>query len=588
MDFNDPHAPTPEFRASLKRQLQRSYRAEQQFAPARVVRWGRVGMMVGLAAGAVLCLTVGLVLGAVGGYASAAGLNARDREVPNNTTSARRQFTKSRLEIARANYDSVQRDVAAGKASTAALTRAKEEVDSMEARVAQLDVDLAGVAITQPPPAPLSLLKSPMRTALTALSCGVAATSVTSAQSAPVQQGIPVVAVSTVSAKTSTTLGAVLGVRELSDGRVLVNDAGRRQIKIFNRSLGNATVAQDSALGKTNSYGERPGQIFSYLGDSTILTEIVSQDVNVLDKNGAFVRSIATPQFEDGVTPFPMRFPMPRATDSHGRLIARGGFAVRRGVVADSTLIYRADLETRRVDIIGVTHYAKGINREDPPENGNRVVTSIHQPVETVDSWAVLSDGTVAFVRGQDYHVDWLLPDGTKAATSKLPFDWKRLTDDDKQKLADSAKVVWDSLMAIRNKRMAVMTSPRRGDDPSGGASGATGRSSGGVAPPGQQGSIQRIISVPISEIPDYYPPIRENSAMADLDGNLWILPTTSAQSQHGELVYDVVNPKQGLFKRVRIPLGRSIAGFGKGGVVFLQTGDRTNGFYLERVNVPK
>jgi hypothetical protein len=73
---------------------------------------------------------------------------------------------------------------------------------------------------------------------------------------------------------------------------------------------------------------------------------------------------------------------------------------------------------------------------------------------------------------------------------------------------------------------------------------------------------------------------------MADLDGNLWILPTTSAQSKQGELVYDVVNPKKGLFQRVRMPLGRSIAGFGKGGVVYLQSGDRTNGFYLERARV--
>ena len=52
------------------------------------------------------------------------------------------------------------------------------------------------------------------------------------------------------------------------------------------------------------------------------------------------------------------------------------------------------------------------------------------------------------------------------------------------------------------------------------------------------------------------------------------------------KLVYDVVNPK-GDFRRVRIPLGRSIAGFGKGGVVYLQSGDFANGFYLERSRLP-
>src|SRR5262249_34645968 len=134
--------------------------------------------------------------------------------------------------------------------------------------------------------------------------------------------------------------------------------------------------------------------------------------------------------------------------------------------------------------------------RSDPPENGNRVVTTIIQPVPTEDSWAVLSDGTLAFVRGRDYHVDWVLPDGSKKSTDKLPFDWKRLTDDDKQKLADSAKVVWDSLMAIRNRRVNTpVSNPGRGDGD--GSSPGRGRSGGGVDPTGQAGSIQRMISVP-------------------------------------------------------------------------------------------
>jgi hypothetical protein len=40
------------------------------------------------------------------------------------------------------------------------------------------------------------------------------------------------------------------------------------------------------------------------------------------------------------------------------------------------------------------------------------------------------------------------------------------------------------------------------------------------------------------------------------------------------------------LFERVRMPVGRSIAGFGKGGVIYLQSGNRAEGFYLERVKL--
>ena len=590
-EFNDTpqHVPTPEFRASLKRELGRAYRAEQQFG-VPLTRGRRLGMVIGLAAGGVFTLTVGLVLGAATGYASAENVSARQREATVNAVTSRRQFATMRLDLARANYDAVRRDFEAGRATADAVRSAKAEVDTMEANVSRVETDLearieAGAPTSPSTSSGLSLLKGPMRNAITALTCGAVAAS---AQAAPAQQGVPVVTVTPAVAKTTMTLGAVLGVRELPDGKVLVNDAGRRQIKIFDPALTNATVALDSAAGTSSSYGPRRSQIFPYLGDTTALAEILANDVLLLDRTGHVARTAALPQQDDGITPFAVRFPMPTAIDNRGRLLARGGVTVRNGVMADSSLIYRADLDTRQIDVVGSVHLgSRGErNRGDPPEDGKRVVTTIRQPVPTEDAWAVLSDGTIAFVRGQDYHVDWVFPDGTKSATTKLPFDWKRLTDEDKQKLVDSAKVVWDSLMVIRNARNAG-PAPGRGEG-GGDAAAGRGRSGGGAGEPGssQGGSIQRMVSVPISDIPDYYPPIHANSAMADLDGNLWILPTTSAQSQRGELVYDVVNPKKGLFQRVRMPVGRSIAGFGKGAVLYLQSGDMTNGFHLERVKL--
>jgi hypothetical protein len=90
-----------------------------------------------------------------------------------------------------------------------------------------------------------------------------------------------------------------------------------------------------------------------------------------------------------------------------------------------------------------------------------------------------------------------------------------------------------------------------------------------------------------LKDVFDFHPPLRRDAVKADLDGNVWILPTTSAQSKNGELVYDVTNPK-GEFWRVRMPVGRSLAGFGKGGVVFLLNGDVKTGFYLEKVKLPR
>ena len=48
-----------------------------------------------------------------------------------------------------------------------------------------------------------------------------------------------------------------------------------------------------------------------------------------------------------------------------------------------------------------------------------------------------------------------------------------------------------------------------------------------------------------------------------------------------------VVNTQGELFERVRMPVGRLLAGFGKDGVVYMLSGNRTTGFYLERTSLP-
>lgn len=89
----------------------------------------------------------------------------------------------------------------------------------------------------------------------------------------------------------------------------------------------------------------------------------------------------------------------------------------------------------------------------------------------------------------------------------------------------------------------------------------------------------------PLAEIPDYWPPIRRNAIKPDFDNHAWVLPTTSAQSKSGELVYDVIDNVGALSKRVRIPAGRSIAGFGRNGTVYLTYRDN-EGWAVEKTRV--
>ena len=50
----------------------------------------------------------------------------------------------------------------------------------------------------------------------------------------------------------------------------------------------------------------------------------------------------------------------------------------------------------------------------------------------TAAAGMALPDGSVAILRGSDYNIEWINADGTRVSTPKMPFDWKRLSDDDK------------------------------------------------------------------------------------------------------------------------------------------------------------
>ena len=82
-------------------------------------------------------------------------------------------------------------------------------------------------------------------------------------------------------------------------------------------------------------------------------------------------------------------------------------------------------------------------------------MTSEINPLPVVDEWAVLSDGAVALVRGRDYHIDWVNPDGSRTSSPKIPFEWQRLSDEDKVAFIDSVKAA--------RERMGA-NAPMRGD----------------------------------------------------------------------------------------------------------------------------
>ncbi len=547
---------------------------------------------------AMVTLTIGLVLGTSTGYASARVEGERERHaIAASTIGVTRQLNALRADLSRTRLDLMQL-AANGTMAHTSLMAAEAEVDSMGENVARIEANLIASSDAMASRPALALLRTiPVRNALTALTCGAVA-----AAPPPIrkpQQGIPVITLPDALAKTTQTLGAVLAVRQAPDGKVLVDDAARRQLTLFDSTLTSATVVLDSASGASNSYGRYATTLVPYVGDSSLFADFNSRTMLVLDAHGQVARSLALPNPQNvGLIGRDAS-----ATDGRGRLIYHGNRSVSKQaylvepVYGDSLPMLRADFDLRRVDTIGRIARPLAKISATTPDGKTIIHEWVANPLATVDDWAVLADGSLAIVRGQDYHIDWIRQDGTSSSTPKLPFDWKRLTDADKQRIYDSTRTALHAGMvdgSLRPEGISSLPTNPADFTPSPNAGGRAGGGGGGANCGLLCGiDLKTLIPkpndvMPMDQLPDYFPPIRLGTTMADRDNNLWILPTTSKQSQHGELVYDVVNAKGELFERVRVPLGRLIVGFGKGGVVYMTSGDKTTGFYLERSAIPR
>src|SRR5690349_15746340 len=80
--------------------------------------------------------------------------------------------------------------------------------------------------------------------------------------------GPPIRRIETASAVSTEQLGSITSVRELPDGRVLLNDGARRRLLLMDTTLAVAGVVLDSLAEIENSYGVRPGMLIPYRGDS--------------------------------------------------------------------------------------------------------------------------------------------------------------------------------------------------------------------------------------------------------------------------------------------------------------------------------
>ena len=502
--------------------------------------------------------------------------------------------------------------------------------------------------------------------------------------------GPPVRRIESASAVSKEQIGSITAVRELPDGRVLLNDGVRRRLLLLDTTLATVGVVLDSLAEVENAYGVRPGMLVPYRGDSTLFIDPASLVVIVLDPAARIARVRSVWRVQDlnalnsagGSNGYP-------ATDAKGRIVYRIGaqpappkVAPPRGVPwfpqdPDSAFIVAIDIDTRKLDTLGSIRVPKSQYTVTRMREGGFNFNQVVNPLPSSDDWAVLPDGVVAFVRAVDLRIDYRDADGNWTSSSKLPFAWQRLSDDDRQHIVDSTKTAQERgyrtqyvtamirwVNQYRKEYPAGFSVPEGyrlsqglskawklpaglsfppkyiyacavGEEPVMLASDSTRKPNGtsdapvatqGVPPTPMPAAVPTPVGIPATvsipatppsgtpscipgpippnnanvppmptlreaqvmpayELPAFRPPITNGgSVRADADGNLW-LRLAQPSSQRGGAVFDIVSRQGELFDRIQIPTGYSVAGFGRGKVVYLSMRD-SSGVKLARVRL--
>jgi hypothetical protein len=474
--------------------------------------------------------------------------------------------------------------------------------------------------------------------------------------------GPPIRRIATASALSTEQIGSITGVRELPDGRILLNDGTRRRLLLMDTTLRTVEVVLDSLTEVANTYGVRPGALIAYRGDSTLFIDQASYAMLVLDPQGKVARVRSVPRVQDVqyLTNSSGQWGWP-GVDAQGRLVYRlpaqaAPPKVRPPagvpyipVEPDSVFVVAMDPDTRKIDTLGTLRVPKQSYSVRVSPGGGFNMYSIMNPLPSADDWAILPDGTVAFVRAIDYRVEYRHPDGTITSSAKLPFEWQRLTDADKVRIVDSVKAEQrrSSMTSYVSSMIRWVNQFRKSYPPNftvpegtrvpqalqrgwvlppgmsfppnyiyGCAPGeepkvtppdstpAGGPSRGG--PPGALSGTPSCIPgpvmiiggtapppptlreanvVPPNELPNYRPPLANSGAVRADADGSLWIRPVPAVPNRGGAVYDIVSRAGELVDRLQLPPGYTIVGFGKGRVVYLSMRD-ANGTHLARVRL--
>jgi hypothetical protein len=347
------------------------------------------------------------------------------------------------------------------------------------------------------------------------------------------QATVPKVELTTPATAVNLDFSQIRGVRELSDGRLIVSDRLEQKVVVLTPRSGATETISRTGSGPVEY--RLPTGVFPIPGDSSLLMDEGNSRVAIIGPDLKVKRTFVLNLPDIG---YPLTA---RGRDESGRFIlAIPAWLHSRGPQKDSVVLVRFDPRSNRVDTLAVL---KGATPPPHPEYSPvpRIPMVIFSPQ---DVYGVSADGWVVVARSSDYHVEWLSPAGAWTKGARVPFDQITVTEPEKSAYA---------------KRFMERSN-------------IGGKSPEGMVPAGgvEQTRPEAISSlVKATTWAEKKGPFTESAPIMAGDGTAWL---ERSGAMNSAIVYDVFNRKGERVRQVQLPRGRRLIAVGKASAYLITT----------------
>ena len=343
--------------------------------------------------------------------------------------------------------------------------------------------------------------------------------------------------------------GSLRSVRELQDGRLLVPDLSEGDL--FLVDLANGSTEKVGGQGSGPQEYQGPDAVWPLAGDSTLLVDIGNGRLTVIAPNLAFTRTVRIHQAGGPMQPTPLVLALPTGVDGYGRI-----YSMQRGENPGGPAGYltRFPAEGGAPDTVTTLQL-----QEYRTEGGGGMMRLQPVPLSPHDAWGVGSDGSVVVARAEDFHLEWIEPDGTTRLGAPIAYEPVPVGEDERE-----------ALLAVASR------SP-------GGLSIQAGMINGALTLIFARNPTGGSLPSDPTAWPDVHPPFFGGHILLDKDGRAWLRRHVPAGAPTTYDVFDAPDVRVGT---VLLDPQKTIIGFGQRGI-YVAAPHSAGGSFLELYQAP-